>query len=314
MDYEIINSAISDIIKIVNNYNKEKKYDVVLCEKLVIVLLGYYLVFGPEIFQKINLILETLNIYQCDLKQEYQSVVDKINAEAGDGHKYCLISMFDYKYQDNRFIGAVPNIIFIQKNILSDVLSIAHELSHVLEGVSAKIIIENKEFFCYEHVFEEVKVIKDNNACFRKNHGFKELVTTGVENKIMQSFLKLDKEQIDSIIIKDFLEQIKCYKGKTTLVYSYETLHLVFKDLFDNECFWDLIKKYYYENQPELLEVEFNSYANGLDLKVLINCAEHLLLSNIDEMNYYGNMVKKQVELFSEVTNFKPDKSILILV
>ena len=61
MDYEIINSAISDIIKIVNNYNKEKKYDVVLCEKLVIVLLGYYLVFGPEIFQKIR---TTIKHYQ----------------------------------------------------------------------------------------------------------------------------------------------------------------------------------------------------------------------------------------------------------
>ena len=54
MDYGLINEVIGDIIKIVNAYNKDKNYDYSVTSKLVIVLLGYYLTFGPEIFEKIN--------------------------------------------------------------------------------------------------------------------------------------------------------------------------------------------------------------------------------------------------------------------
>ena len=71
MDYDIINQVYEEIIGIVNDYTRRKNCEYEVARKLSFSLLGYYLVFGPEIFSKLNVLLDSVNIYECISEEDY---------------------------------------------------------------------------------------------------------------------------------------------------------------------------------------------------------------------------------------------------
>lgn len=313
MDYSVINAAIDDIVYIVNDYNKTRGYSVSLCERLVIALLGYYIVFGPSIFEKINIILESLEIYECNSEDDCcelkSTLVGSVNSNSNPA------TSWDFKYDENKkFIGAIPRIIYTKRDIVCDSFNLIHELSHVIEGTSGKVIKEDEKHFKYKQSLCEVVVVKNNNSFFVNNIGIVELITIMIENKFFKEFLKLDVGMIDNCIVREFLQRINIYKNKNVLLDSYSITSTMFSDLINNDYFFELVKKYYYNGERELFALEYESYGDGLSFKVLVNCAEHLISGELYDVMYYTNILNKQIELFNKYSSYIPDKRILLFV
>lgn len=314
MDYYVINGAINDIVWIVNQYNKEHGYDVSLCEKLVLALLGYYLAFGADIFTNIDVVLEQLKIYQCEselrcILKKKELVPDDKMPDANPGTKW------DYCYDKNKkFIGAIPTIIFYEKDMLQDVFTLVHELSHTLEGVNGSIIYETDTEIKFKYGFGEYFVDKNRTGFKKEGHGMTELITITIENKVLREFRKLDPSMIVNPLVKEFIEKIKKYQDRNILLNSYGIMASLFKDLIDNEAFFELIRKYYYENEREFFIEEFNSWDERLDLKKICYYVEQVY--NEDEYNvfYYAGPIRKQLEVVNEVTGFEPDNKMLIMI
>lgn len=318
MDYTIINQAIEDIVTIVNYYNRSRNYSVSICEKLVLSLLGYYLVFGPSIFEKMNIILEQLRIYECENKNDYREKLCSIYTNVREERicfTYDPITAWDYKYDEkNKFIGAVPYILYIEENCVSDVLTISHELSHILDGVKAKVVSEDDVSFTIQQSFTNVLVRKQDNYMKVEEQGFSELVTVTVENRILKAFLTLEEDKIVSPLVRKFIQSLQFYKGRNVLANSYLEMSGLFKDLIDNDVFFSLIEKYYYENDELGFATEFNSFDSELSYQKIKRCAVHMASLDFNEVMYYNQTLRKQLEIFNRVTHFEPDQSILIMV
>ena len=317
MDYVIINQVIKEIISLTNYYNRDGKFSLDVCEKLVVVLLGYYLTFGTDIFKKINEIMEQLQIHIFNSSNEYKDCFSKYV-----GEDYCLgmtecnpVTFWDYKY-DNKgmFRGAIPHIFMISIDDVNDALTISHELSHSIDGLAASVIEENEEIFIYRISFTQVKVIKKNNISRILDRGFAELITVNIENRILDSWLKLDVSQIESSIVKDFLVKLKSYRGKNVIVRSYCLMSSLFKDLFDNDDFFSLIKKFYYDNDEDNFELGFNSLADGLSFDKLKRCANHLMDCDINDVIYYGKVLNEQLKILNGKSKEEGIKKLLFIV
>lgn len=318
MDYNTINQVMEEIILIVNNYNKSKGYSVSVCEKLALALLGYYLVFGVSIFSKINIILDSLCILECETKDKYMEALVRINENIKDdtlAMRYNPVTVWDYKYDNNKkFRGAIPYIVYVESSKISDVFNVIHELSHTLDGLSASVEAEDEDLLTIKQSFARVLVKKINNSSRIEEQGFTELITISVENRTLQEFLKLDEDKVSSPLLKDFLTGLKSYRERNVLCNSYGIMAACFKDLIDNDEFINLIAKYYYDNNEELFEEEFNSYDRNLSYRQVKNCAIHLAHGGMSEVFYYSNILKEQIALFSKATKFESDNRMLILV
>lgn len=317
MDYVIINQVIKEIISLINYYNRDGKFSLDVCEKLVVVLLGYYLTFGTDIFKKINEIMEQLQIHIFNSSNEYKDCFSKYV-----GEDYCLgmtecnpVTFWDYKY-DNKgmFRGAIPHIFMISIDDVNDALTISHELSHSIDGLAASVIEENEEFLIYRISFTQVKVIKKNNISRILDRGFAELITVNIENRILDSWLKLDVSQIESSIVKDFLVKLKSYRGKNVIARSYCLMSSLFKDLFDNDDFFSLIKKFYYDNDEDNFELGFNSLADGLSFDKIKRCANHLMDCDINDVIYYGKVLNEQLKILNGKNKEEGIKKLLFIV
>lgn len=314
MDYDVINGAIDDIVWIVNQYNKEHGYDVSLCERLVLALLGYYLAFGPEIFDKINVVLEQLKIYQCS--SELTCLMKKKELRPDDQKPdACPGTMWDYYFDKNRkFIGATPSIIYYIRNLFADVFVLVHELAHTLEGVKGSIIYENDEEIKFKYGFGEYLVDKSRTGFQKEGHGMTELITVMIENKVYREFAKLDVEKIDNPLVKEFLNTLIRNKKFGIMLDSYIVMSALFKDLIDNDRFFELIKKYYFENEREFFIEEFDSWDERLSLKKIAYYADKVYDEDLYNVSYYAGPIRKQLEVVNEVTGFKPDTKMLIMV
>lgn len=318
MDYETINQAVEDIISIVNHYNSSRQYPLSVCEKLVVTLLGYYLVFGPSIFEKIQVVLSQLRIYECEKKDDYREQFRSINSESSVGslfETYNPVAIWDYQYDaQNKFIGAIPYILYVCDNFVTDVLTMSHELSHLLDGVSAKVVEEDEEFFTIQQSFTHVLVRKNDNSMKIEEQGFSEMVTITIENHILKSLLALEEEKIQSPVIKEFLQFLQFYKGRNVLSRSYLEMSGLFKDLIDNDAFFSLIEKYYYANDEDGFEAEFNSFDAELSYRKIKRCAIHMASLDYNEVIYYSRTLRQQLDIFNRATHFEPDQRILIMV
>lgn len=320
MDYDIINQVYGEIISIVNNYARRTNCSYEVARKLSFTLLGYYLVFGDSIFSKLNVLLDSINIYEFDSEDEYYKKAVEVSSrieEIKDKLKYNPITIWDYKYDSNRkFIGGIPNVLYIRESTIDNVLSIGHEMSHGLEGVSACVDREDDERVYIKQGFTTISIDKETNRFRSEGSGFIELVTSLLETKMLSSFLELDENKVSSSLLQEFLGEIKEYKGKKVMSRSYETLNVVFKDLTDNEAFYSLIKKYFYDNDEEGFKREYESFDSSLRYNILKSAAEHLVTdeNSLSDVFYYGNAIRKQAEIFNKVTKYEPDKKLLIVV
>lgn len=320
MDYSIINQVYEEIISIVNDYVRRTNCEYEVARKLSFTLLGYYLVLGSEIFKKLNVLLDSVRIYECASEEEYQKKAIEVAPrleEKKETLRYNPITIWDYRCDDNnRFLGGIPNIIYMKAETVDNVLSIAHEMSHGLEGVSATFDREDEEYAYIKQSFTTITINKETNGFLTEEAGFVELVTSLLETKILREFLKLDENEIDSPLLKEFLREIKKYKGKNVMSRSYETLNVVFKDLTDNDVFYDMIRKHFYDNDEEGFRAEYESYDSRLRYRTLKSAAEYLAMDgkDISQVLYYSDIIKKQSEIFNKATNFEPDKKMLILV
>lgn len=318
MNYDVINQAVEDIVSIVNYYNRSLHYSVSVCEKLVVTLLGYYLVFGASIFEKINVLLEQLRICECSNEEEYKKQFRNIHSTGGEGELFFTFNpvvIWDYQYdKEKQFIGAIPYILYVSDNRVTDVLTLSHELSHVLDGVSAKVIDENDSFFTIQQSFTRVFVRKEDNLMRIEEQGFSELVTVTIENRILNALLALEEDKIQSPIIKEFIQSLQFYKGKNVLSRSYLEMSGLFKDFMDNDVFFSLLKKYYYANDEDGFEAEFNSFDPELSYRKIKRCAVHMSSLHYDEVMYYNRTLRQQIEIFNRATHFEPDQRFLIMV
>lgn len=316
MNYELINQAYEEIINIVNNYIIKKECSYEVAKKLSFTLLGYYLVMGPEIFSKINTVLDALVIHECQNKEEYQDELTQIKGRFVES-EFNPIMTWKYQYnEENKFLGGVPYIIYMKGKELENVLSLAHELSHSLEGTGASVVSEEKEYVTIAQGFGLIKVQKQTGSFKIEEEGFSELIAATIETKMAQSFANLDSNQLKNPLLKEFINSISEYKGKNVLAWSYEILNMSFKDLMDNPSFFSLIKKYFYENNEIAFKEEYQSFAEGLRYSILKSVAESL---NDDKTALVGKMqyislIQRQSTIFSQATNFSPNKKILILV
>lgn len=321
MDYSIINQVYEEIISIVNEYARKSNCEYEVARKLSFALLGYYLVMGLEIFKKLNVLLDSVRIYEFISKEDYQKKAIEISPRLEENKhnlRYNPITIWDYKYDsDNKFLGGIPNILYMRDKTIDNVLSMAHEMSHGLEGVSASVDREDEDYVYINQGFTCLIVDKESNR-FRVDggSGFIELVTASLETRILNEFLKLDVQKIDSPLLREFLGEIKVYKNKNVMSRSYDLLNSIFKDLTDNDEFYVLIKDYFYDNDEVGFKAKYESYGNGLIFKVLKDAAEHLSVDDpsVSDAIYYGDIIKRQTEKFNKATNYEPDKKILILV
>lgn len=116
--------------------------------------------------------------------------------------------------------------------------------------------------------------------------------------------------------MKEFLTEIKEYKGKNVMSRSYELLNVYFKDLTDNDVFYNLIKEYFYANDAEGFKETYESYNSNLKYGMLKAAAEYLVkdVSDVSCVAYYGKVIKQQADIFNKATHFAPEQKILILV
>lgn len=312
MDYEILNTVVSEIVSIVNLYNKRHGYDVSLCERMVLALLGYYLVFGPEIFEKIDLILDSLLIYQCETENELENVLLKYRPFIKE-YTTNPGTIWDFKYHNNKFIGAIPVIFYLKDNLIINTFSLAHEISHVIEGLSAEVVNETKDTFELNIGFSDSVVYKSDSLMKIEKQGMTELITITIENKMLNEFLKLDVDKINNCLVKEFLEQLKKYKNKNIMLDSYTVMAFMFKDFIGNDYIFELIKKYYYENQREFFIEEYNSLNENLNFEKLIKYAEKVFREEVDPF-YFMGIVQNELDILNRATGVETDKRILLFV
>lgn len=315
MDYDILNGAIDDIVWIVNQYNKTRGYDVDVCENLLLALVGYYLSFGPEIFNKIDKVLDVLKIYQCASKEECAKVIKKLFPQ----HPSIAVhagTIWDFKYTDlnNSLIGAIPNIVYCNSERISNVLSMIHELSHSLEGVTAIVLGETRDELRLKQGFAEYTVDKKTSIYTGKGRGMTELITITVENKAIREYIKLNPAKVNNPLVKSFIEDLGEYKDRNFIVKSYPVMAALYKDLIDNETFFGMIKRYYYETEQEAFSEEFNSLDERLNFKRLASYADKVYEDNFDAVLYYTTPIQKQIEAFSKATGSIPDKRMIFLI
>ena len=317
MDYVLINEVIGDIIKIVNAYNKDKNYDYSVTSKLVIVLLGYYLTFGPEIFEKINKFIFSLNIYECESYVDYREAFKKILPEE-KWLGYYLAPLpqmrWDFRYnKDNKFIGAIPNILYVRRKYVSDVLNLAHEISNGLEGLEGRVISEDDKQVTLRLGFSTIKVDKNTNFMTFADLGFNEFATINVENRVLQSLKNLEAEKIDYDFVKNFLNELST--DKKIVASGYPLMTGVYRNLMDNDHFFDLLKKYHYANDYEMFKVEYEGINEGLSAESLRSNTNILIKAKAEDTFDILPKVTEQINLFNEGTNFKADtKSLILLV
>lgn len=316
MNYELINQVYEEIINIVNDYIRRKNCSYEVAKKLSFTLLGYYLVMGPEIFSKINTVLDCLTIYECLDKEEYQNTLNNIKGRTVKS-EFNPILTWDYRFDDeNKFLGAIPYILYLKGGDFENVLSLAHELSHSLEATGASVENESQEDIYISQGFGLIKVEKESGRFEIEIPGFSELVASSVETKIAQSLTSLDANQLTNPLLKEFINSISKYKNKNVLAWSYEILSMTFKDLMDNTAFFNLIKKYFYDNNEIAFKEEYHSYAEGLRYSILKYAAENLenVPKTISDILFYTSSIERQSMLFSQATHFAPDKRLLIIV
>ena len=320
MDYDIINQVYGEIIEIVNAYVRRTKCSYEVARKLSFALFGYYLVMGPEIFKKINVVLDAVHIYETTSEDEYCKKVDITRFHDGyDVEVKCNpVTMWEYKIDsNNKFLGGVPKIVYMCSNDSCNVLSIVHELSHVLEGVDAVVTREDREYVYIKQGFANV-VGKKASKYFKieDGGGFSELAAISLENRVLKEMLKLDVEQIVSPLLKEFLNGIQQYKEQNAMAKSYMELSTTFKDFIDNDTFFALLKKYFYEADEEGFKAEYESLSPALNYSSLKHSADVLAfnLTSLKQLMIYIDIVLKQVGTFSLATGFVQEKKLLILV
>ena len=313
MDYEVINNAIYDIVDIVNYHNRYKGYSISISENLVLALLGYYLLFGPDFFGKIDKLLRKLDIYECkDLVDINNKKIEVNGKNDGDYNPGCFCH---YKYNgDGELIDILPKIFYIKDSIVRDPFVLIHEISHALETLNVEVLDNDDEIVKIKSGFREETIKKDANAWEEVNGlGITELVTMMVQNRAFIEFMKLDYSRIENEFVKEFLVEISKYNNKNVMSSGYAYLSCAFKDLCDNDSFLELIKKYYYENECDLLISEFNSVDEQLDFNMLITYAGKVY-ENFNQVIYYIPFIQKQLDIYSKKTNFESDKRLLLLV
>lgn len=314
MDYEVINAAIKDIISLVNYFNKDNVYKEDLMEELVIALLGYYLVFGPSLFEQIKVLLEQLHIHRYEGKNDYFKIIEKINDKV-EKPNVSPVMICEYVYKDNKMVaGVIPHILIPQSNSFMEIDNMIHELSHALQLTKADVLREDEEEFVYQQGFSKVTMVKKDNSTLIENGAFSEFITVCIENRIINALLSLDLDKVDNSFIKSILGEFKRLKGRNVLTDSYSTFQAVGKDLMDNDTFFALIKKYYYSNECEIFEEEFDSYTEEVKLKNIMG-----LVRSIDNDNFYNMMLaietmNKKIRLFNKATNYVPSSSLVLIV
>lgn len=314
MDYDVINKAIEDIVCIVNQYNRKKGYEIEICEDLLMALVGYYVTFGPEIFKMIDVVLEQLNIYKCNTelsciskKQELRPEYDLQDSNPG--------TTWDYVFDDNnRFVGAIPNIVYYKRTDIQDVFVLVHELSHTLEGVKAEVLYENDAEIKVKHGFGEYLFTKGRVGLKLEGHGMTELATVTIENRILKDLLKLDESMIDNLFVKEFIRRLKQYSNSNVMLNSYGLMSVLFKDLIDNERFFELLRKYYYENEREFLAEEYEAMDERLSFEKIAYYADRIWSEEFNDIFYYSGPIQRQLDVLNQVTGFVPDQKILIIV
>lgn len=315
MNYEVLNSAIEDITWIVNQYKMKKDYDESLCKKLVLSLFGYYMAFGPDIFKKIGEVLDATEIHQCSSAIDLVKLKEKLTPlDENHNPNPCIIWNYQYNPKDNKFTGAIPIIAFFNDNLIVNVFDLAHELSHALEGTSAEIINETHDELKLTRGLGTYIVEKKTNGHRSEGHGMTELITMTIENKILREYLKIDESQITNQLVKNFISKLRQYKDTNVLLNSYGVMSGLFKDLIDNEDFFSIVKRNYYNNQQRELIEEFDSLDERLNFKKLILYADRVESGEHSEAVYYAGPIQKQLDALNEKTGAKPDKRILILI
>ena len=315
MDYEVINAAIKDIISLVNYANRDDRYSEDLASELVVALLGYYLVFGPNLFKQINELLEQLHIHRYDEDKDYFDTIGKINAQA-EKLDVSPVMIGEYIYGDQKQVnGVIPHILIPKNNSFAEIDNMIHELSHALQFTSSRVLREDEEEFVYQQGFSKVTMVKEDNSTLIENGAFSEFITVCIENRIVNALLSLDLDKVDNSFIKSILGEFKKLKGRNVLTDSYSTFQAVGKDLMDNDTFFALIKKYYYSNECEIFEEEFDSYTEEVKLKNIMG-----LIRSIDRVDNFYNMMlaieamNKKIRLFNKATNYVPSSSLVLIV
>lgn len=317
MDYDILNCAISNIIDIVNEYNKQHLYDVEVCEDLVIALTGYYLTFGPEIFSKISEILQVLEIHTAKTSSELIQKKRLIKGKELDFYDAYSEAFWEI-YLDpktNKFIGAKPHIFY--KNVSRDnsPLELVHELSHALEGCTANIIYEDDKIVTIKRCFGEITFDKETGlAIAAQGTGMTELTTATIENKILRKFCDLDSNKIDNPLIKDYVKMAIPLNPNRTIASSYVDMVSIFKDLVDNDQYFDILRQYYYETNSKKIIEEFNCLDYRLNFQRLINQANTIFSSNEETGLRTIPYVQQQLTILNEATNAKPSTKQIILL
>ncbi len=314
MNYEIINDAINDIIRLVNCYNQRHNYSVELCEELVVSLLGYYLVFGPSLFKKINELLEQLHIHRYESGNDYFKIMGEINSQVEKSY-VSPVMVCEYIYGNGKMVkGVIPHILIPYSDSFMEIDNMVHELSHALQLTESKVLREDEKEFVYQQGFSRVTMVKENNSTLIENGAFSEFITVCIENRIINALFSLDGDKVNNKFVKRILGEFKKLNGHNVLTDSYSTFQAVGKDLMDNDIFFSLIKKYYYENECEIFEEEFDSYSEEVKLKNIMR-----LIRKIDNDNFYNIMlaietIKKKIDLFNKATNFVPDSSLILVI
>lgn len=317
MDYDTLNSAISDIVDIVNDYNKKDSYTVSVCEDLVVALTGYYLAFGPKVFSKVDQILSALKIHQTTTGKESSEIKKQIRPNKFNYTDEDPETIWEMKFdpKTNKFLGAIPHIVYDKDSPEDAVLTLTHELSHTLEGCTAQVIKEDKNTVTIRIGFSELTYDKETGfAISGYGHGMTELITVTIENKVLKEYSNLNPDNIENPLIKGFVKKANKAKNGQTLAKSYLTMSGIFKDLIDNEKFFDIVKEHYYEtNQEEFIE-NFNSLDSRLNFKRLINYAEQICREegNATQILRVVPQVQSQLDVLNEVTATKPSKSLVL--
>lgn len=320
MDYDVLNEVIGEINNIVYDYCRKNNYGFEHTKTLIRVLFGYYLAMGEEVFAKINNVFDVLEMDYCQDFDDYREAYEKHDSILPaflEETPYPLLK-WNYQFdQDKMFKGAFPQIIYIgSKDEVREVLTIGHELMHALDGVSAVYLGENDEIVKLSMGFSSNLVDKRTKNCTIENRGMSEMAAIAVAHKMLREFLKIDPDKIDSALVRDFLSKLQQYKKHGTVVDSYGGLSVVLKDLFDNDAFFELVKKYYMENDEESFKEAFESVDEELSYLKLKNCIWGIIRNNCDTNSifYYGNILNQQVDKFSKGTKFEPEKRLLLVV
>lgn len=317
MDYDTLNTAISEIVYIVNDYNKKHNYTVSVCEDLVVALTGYYLAFGPSIFSKIGQVLSALEIHQADTKNECAEIKTQIRPNESNFEDDFPETIWELKCdpQTNKFLGAIPHIVYDKDNPEDATLTLAHELSHTLEGCTGQVIREDEHTITIRVGFSELTYDKETGLAFDGyGRGMTELITVTVENKVLREYSKLDPDNIENPLIKGFVQKANQANPGQTLAKSYLIMSGIFKDLIDNENFFDIIKERYYETDQEGFKEDFESLDSRLNFKNLTSYVEqiHNARGDAGKALRVAPEVQSQLDILNEATNSKPTKSLVL--